>query len=352
MKVKRITALLCSALAALSLAGCTFTSPATVGQVGETPIPSGLYLLLQMNAYSDAMSHAPADAKDVLSATLTVDEKEIGGTEYVAQKTHELLGDYAAVEQLFTELGGELDEQQLNAAKADAQSMWSANSALYTQNGVGEATVQTFVTYTYKRAALLELLYGADGKEPVSDKELADYINANYRRARCVSFPLLNYATYSALTPEDDATVTELANKAADRLKKGEEPSAIGKELLPQVYELLGLEYDAAAAAGDVEEILFSPSQMAYYGKDVEKQLISAKPGESLVADIGMSRVAMLMEPALKDGTIPADLRVSALSEMKKEPLNDLLTKNAEAMSWDLDESAMKTYSPKKIELA
>lgn len=351
MNVKRITALLSAALLSLSLAGCTITAPASVGQVGNTQIPSGLYLLLQMNAYSDAVSLNSSGSGNVLNATLTVEEKEISGSDYVAQKTHEAIGDYVAVEQLFAQMNGKLSQQELDSAKADAQSMWASNGDLYTKNGVGENTLRTFVEYNYKRAALLEMVYGSKGEQAVNDKDLADYVAKNYRKARVVEFPLMNYSTFTALTEEDDATINDLAQKAADRLKKGEETAAVAKDVLPQVYQLLGMEYDEATATR-TEPALFSPSQMAYYGEEVEKKMVDAKPGDSLVVDIGLSRLAMVLEPALEGDTVPAQMRSSALSEMKSEDLNTLLAENAEKMDWALDESAMKTYSPKKIKLA
>lgn len=349
MKIKRILALLMAALLALGCVGCTFTTPATVGKVGKEEISAGVYLLLQLNAYTEATNLLTDSSADVLSATLNVDGQDVTGADFVADRTRELVGDYAAVRQLFADMGGVLTQDDDYYIQTNATNLWETNQAYYQENGIGQTSLENFVEYSVMRQALPELLYGPQGKQPVSDEDLTAYINENYRSARFISFPLLNYSTYTALDEEGDKTVSQLAQQACERMKAGEDMQALADELLAQAFALLGMEYSAESAAGSIGSTIFSPSQMDYYGSSIKEQLMAAKPGDTLVTDISLNRMALVMEPVLSETTPLDSLRSSALVEMKSQDLDDLLKQTAEDMGLELDEKAMNTYSAKKI---
>ena len=93
---KKIAALSAVALS-LSLAGCTMTTPISVGTIGDVEIPAGVYLLHQYNAYQNAKSLTTEE--DVLKATLTLEDgTEQSGADYVETETLKSLEYYAAAE--------------------------------------------------------------------------------------------------------------------------------------------------------------------------------------------------------------------------------------------------------------
>lgn len=352
MKVKRILALLLAALLALGCVGCTTSTPATVGKVGDEEIAAGVYLLMQLNAYTEAANQVTDSSADVLTATIKVEDQDVTGADFVADRTRELLGDFVAVHQTFASAGGVLTEEDQNYVDTYTQNLWDTNKDYYAANGIGQASLRSFVEYSVMRQALPELLYGPEGSEPVSDEALTAYITENYRSARFISFPLLNYSSYTALDEEGDKTVSQLAQQASERMKAGEDAQAVADELLPQAFTLLGMEYTAESASGSVGSTIFSPSQLDYYGSTVKDQLLAAKPGDALVADVSLNRMALVMEPVLNETTTLDSLRSSALVEMKSGDLDTLLEQTAQGLNWELDEKSMKTYSPKKIKTA
>ena len=128
---KKLIALVCALALAVGLVGCSLSTPDSVGTIGEVDIPSGLYLLAQFDAYQTAADLASDDqdatkVSSFLKATITVDDAT-GETavvsDYVAQKTLETLQTLAAVDARFTELGGELTEEQKSAADSYAQQL-------------------------------------------------------------------------------------------------------------------------------------------------------------------------------------------------------------------------------------
>ena len=117
---KKLLALVCALALTVSLVGCVFSTPDTVGKIGDFEVTSGLYLLAQYDAYQQAAQLAGSEqdaskVKSFLKATITTDA-DTGETavvsDYVAQKTLETLQTLAAVDARFTELGGELTEEQ------------------------------------------------------------------------------------------------------------------------------------------------------------------------------------------------------------------------------------------------
>ena len=68
MKHTKTLALASAALMALGLAGCS--TPASAGKVGDMDISSGLYLLMQLNAYNEAAGLVEDSSADVLDQTV------------------------------------------------------------------------------------------------------------------------------------------------------------------------------------------------------------------------------------------------------------------------------------------
>ena len=109
---KKLLALVCALALVFSLAGCTISTPDTVGKIGDFEVTSGMYLLAQYGAYQQAaqLAGTDQDATDVkafLKETITVDadtEETATVSDYVAQKTLENLQTYAAIELRFDAL--------------------------------------------------------------------------------------------------------------------------------------------------------------------------------------------------------------------------------------------------------
>ena len=64
---KKLLALVCALALTFSFAGCTISTPDTVGSIGDFEITSGMYLLAQYGAYQQAaqLAGSDQDASDV-----------------------------------------------------------------------------------------------------------------------------------------------------------------------------------------------------------------------------------------------------------------------------------------------
>lgn len=348
MKNKRFAALALAALLLAALfAGCTFKAPATVGKVGDVEIPAGLYLLLQYNVYGRA--EGLTTEEDVLKATLTVDEEEILGQDYLRRETLKAVENYAAVEILFAQLGGSLTEEELASADGYAETLWAGSQDKFSQNGIGLASLKLWMENSARAGKLLEMVYGPDGQQPVADAELTAFVNENYARASYLALPLLDYSTYTVLDEEGDKQMNEIAGKIKAGLLAGEPIKELAAQYLPDAYALLNQSFDAANAEAAVGSLLAPASQLAQYGEQAQSDLLGAKPGDVVIVDAGMNRLVCQMQAVLGDGVTLEDLRTSALSEMKQEELDQTLAQIGEGQPHALDQSAMDRYSPKNI---
>lgn len=348
MKTKRFAALALAALMlAAMLAGCTFKAPETVGSVGGVNIPAGLYLLLQYNAYGRAAGQTTEE--DVLKAALTVDGEEMTGLAFVQRETLSAVEQYAAVELLFDQLGGSLNEADLAYANAYAESIWSSSQEELAANGIGLVSLKLWMENTAKAGALLELGYGPDGAEPVSDAELTRFISENFARASYLALPLLDYSTYSMVDEEGDKQVTAIAEKIRAGRLAGEDWAALAAAHLPDAYALVNQSFDAATADTAAGSLLAPASQLTQYGEQARDTLLAAKPGDVVIVDTGLSRLVCELEEVLGEDVTLEDLRSTALSEMKQDELDGKVAELGASLEHALDQSAMDRYSPKNI---
>ena len=221
---KKLLALVCALALTVSLVGCALSTPDTVGKIGDFEVTSGLYLLAQYDAYQQAAQLAGSEqdaskVKSFLKATITTDA-DTGETavvsDYVAQKTLETLQTLAAVDARFTELGGELTEEQKSAADSYAQQLMDNYGDAYTANGIGLETLKLFQQLQYKHTLLLDLVYGKNGETPVEDGELTEHLDSTMYEIGFITVPLYNTSTFAFASDDQKAEMLSLAQKAAD----------------------------------------------------------------------------------------------------------------------------------------
>ena len=217
---KKLLALVCALALTVSLVGCALSTPDTVGKIGDFEVTSGLYLLAQYDAYQQAAQLADSEqdtskVNSFLKATITTDA-DTGETavvkDYVAQKTLETLQTLAAVDARFTELGGQLTEEQKSAADSYAQQLMDNYGDAYTANGIGLETLKLFQQLQYKQVLLLDLVYGKDGETPVEDGELTEHLDSTMYEIGFITVPLYNTSTFAFATDEECIAAARLAN--------------------------------------------------------------------------------------------------------------------------------------------
>ena len=363
---KKLLALVCALALTVSLVGCALSTPDTVGKIGDFEVTSGLYLLAQYDAYQQAAQLAGSEqdtskVNSFLKATITTDA-DTGETavvkDYVAQKTLETLQTLAAVDARFTELGGQLTEEQKSAADSYAQQLMDNYGDAYTANGIGLETLKLFQQLQYKQTLLLDLVYGKDGETPVEDGELTDHLDSTMYEIGFITVPLYNTSTFAFASDDQKAEMLQLAQQAAtaanlmDYENVEDQVSALhaaAQSALPDIYAVLDATPSDDASSVQTELLTESDLTSTFTQDGAADAVRGLVYGEAAAVQYnGYSVILMMRIDPLQVSTLDA-LRSQILSDMKGEELNDALAAYGAQLDSTLSSSAMSKLPAAKI---
>ena len=363
---KKLLALVCALALTVSLLGCALSTTDTVGKIGDFEVTSGLYLLAQYDAYQQAAQLADSEqdtskVNSFLKATITTDA-DTGETavvkDYVAQKTLETLQTLAAVDARFTELGGELTEEQKSAADSYAQQLMDNYGDTYTANGIGLETLKLFQQLQYKHTLLLDLVYGKDGETPVEDGELTEHLDSTMYEIGYITVPLYNTSTFVFASDDQKAEMLQLAQQAAtaanlmDYENVEDQVSALhaaAQSALPDIYAVLDATPSDDASSVQTELLTESDLTSTFTQDGAADAVRGLVYGEAAAVQYnGYSVILMMRIDPLQVSTLDA-LRSQILSDMKGEELNDALAAYGAQLDSTLSSSAMSKLPAAKI---
>lgn len=374
MMKKRILSLLAALGLTLGLAGCTISTPDTVGTIGDVSISSGMYLLSQYQAYNAAVGYASDDQQDLsvkafLKETITITDEETGESkdwlvsDYVAEETRRNLQYYAAVKTRFAALGGELTQEEIDAADQTAQQIWDANTELYEANGFGLVTIQEY-EYTLTMADnLLELVYGPEGETPVSDEDLTSYVENDMIYGYYTSVPLYNTETYAS----DEELSTEAkgyVQAAVDQYNTlaAESGADSNTVIYANLYTALSDNLPGAYAAFDntytaddpVDASFFTDTVLSsYYTEEQGEAIRSAAVGEAVLLDGSSYSCEVFVRAFPLENNTLDDVRDIALQDMKGTALQESLYDfGAGELADGLDSGAMAKMPASRVVLS
>lgn len=356
----------------LAASGCTITTPSSVGSIGDVEIPAGIYLLAQYNAYNTASGDADLatgesarDVKAVLRAecTGTIGDEEVttDGADYIAQLTLRSLEYYAAVETMFDELGGVLDDAATSEAADTAASVWESNGDLYVANGISQATIEQYLLNNQKAQACLELLYGENGQTPVTEAEYTDYLQNECLYIDEVQLPLFDANTYAfadeeqaaeiqALAEECAATLNEWATAEQGRSERQVSMIEAASEYIPRTGEILGATMESAQALQYISSQLMTPDTLTSYGDSLTEAADAAGENTWFTYDTGMSVAVMCSVDPLEAYSLQELIEgYDLLRTMKGTEMDNQFYAEGAALAHNLDQSAMNTYKPGNI---
>ena len=356
----------------LAASGCTITTPSSVGSIGDVKIPAGIYLLAQYNAYNTASGDADLatgesarDVKAVLRAecTGTIGDEEVttDGADYIAQLTLRSLEYYAAVETMFDELGGVLDDAATSEAADTAASVWESNGDLYAANGISQAKIEQYLLNNQKAQACLELLYGENGQTPVTEAEYTDYLQNECLYIDEVQLPLFDANTYAfadeeqaaeiqALAEECAATLNEWATAEQGRSERQVSMIEAASEYIPRTGEILGATMESAQALQYISSQLMTPDTLTSYGDSLTEAADAAGENTWFTYDTGMSVAVMCSVDPLEAYSLQELIEgYDLLRTMKGTEMDNQFYAEGAALAHNLDQSAMNTYKPGNI---
>ena len=342
----------------LSLAGCHLSTPDSVGAIGGADISSGLYLLAQFDAYQQAAQLAgedqdPADVKAFLKSEITLEDGSAATvSSYVADTALEDLRRFVAVENHFAELGGELSADYTAQADSYTQQLVENYGDLYAANGIGEETIRRYEYNLFKQAALIELTYGAQGANPLTDDELTDHLEHEMLYLRYVTVPLYNTSTFAFADEEQAAEMLALAQDAAAAAGPDAFDETVA-DAMPAIYAVLDAEItpeDAAAQFGS--SFLTRSDTEGSFSQEAADALWGLGFGEAAAVEYGGTSILIALREDPLDSFTLDTLRSTILSDLGASLIEEDMAQAGEALEADLDQAAMDRLPASKIKMS
>ena len=364
---KRAAALVLACLLALSLAACHQPGE-TVMTIGDVTISSGLYLAMQMDAFSQLSSDLQSTLESGESLTTPADVmkksyEDKDAATWIQDKTLTNAKRYAAILTLFNEAGLELSESDESNLQMTVDYYWGEDyynmQSYYIPNGVSKESFAELMRSGSRESALFLHYYDKDGVEPVADEELVQGMKDNYLLADSLTI---------AKTTTDDSGISvtkpdeDLA--AAKNKLDGYAARINGGAAFADVYQEYNTELNADFTMPDAESAtsqlnplasVISSSDTTRYElfKSVESKEDFAY-GKAYVLENDSNYYLVVLRDITADEayTQNDNYRQNVLSTLKKDEFDQKLTEKGDSLTLTKDEGLIHFYSPYKIHAA
>ena len=370
----RLIALLLIAVMALTLAGCHKKNE-TVMTVGDTAIPSGLYLAFQLEAYSELIGGVNEQVAETSDASQPQNYADYFNFEYegkkaetfVADRTKALAIEYAVVQDLFAKYELELTKEDSDYIDTYAEYYWEQNiGAMYEPNGVSLATYTELMSYQYKKSKVFDYYYdkkdettGKGGLQTVADSEIIAKLASDYVLADIMPGSLTTTGadgSTSSITADAKTQLKAKFDAYADKLNKGGNYSEIYKEYTGSAPQNTAVNteegpntiYSATAnvfSAGDSDATIYNmlktqrDSDGFAYGK-----------AYVLGGDTQGAYYLTMMYEIAKDAYYVDQYRSAILHELKDDEFDKLLADEGAKLTYSASKGLLKYYKPTNID--
>lgn len=254
MNIKKISAALLAAAAALSMTGCGENTNWGADIDGQR-IPAGVLIYFLQTSYYDAQSklyeeNAQVSADGDMSQTdvYTAQIEGKNGRDWVYDDAAEQLQIYAAVESQFDKYGLTLTDEERDAAELYCDQLWDGGGeAYYTSMGISRSSYISIYLNNEKRSKLFEHLYSEGGEHGVPDSEVKAFLTENYALINYIDMELKD-GEGNLLKSDGKAERMEMAQEYVERFKSGEDFDGLNAEYVTYYQRL---QEDAAAKAAE-----------------------------------------------------------------------------------------------------
>ncbi|MEG0896218.1 MAG: hypothetical protein RSD01_01030 [Ruthenibacterium sp.] len=338
---KTIALTLCAAILGTALTGCSFKTPATVLTVDGKEIAAGLYLMEQMQAYSDAS--AKAQSADVLKAEV----EGVPATEWIHNKTIEGVRRYCYLTKEFDAAGLSFTQEEQATHDTQIDKNYETNSKMLSDNGIGK---ESYREYYLAEAKYQQLFTAYNEKNKVSNKDGMSYMDAHYSRVKTLILPTTN-ADGKAV---DDATLTKIKEEG-ESLKKaladGGDFDKLAEDSIKKVLQLCKQEYTAENLTQYYSTAFVSPDGTATYPPEFVAMVMGAKVDEAGIYEYYNSPLVYQKIVNYTDETDFEGYKMAIDSAVNNEKFDAEVLAGAAKLELTENAAAVKTYSPKKIKL-
>lgn len=356
MKFKSLLSVMLVLLLMFSFTGCLHKQNEIAVEVGNTKFTAAQYSYALLMADSEAQSlvseQLTEEGTDLSVTEVDYYAQQIDGVDYVTwveNRAVELLAEYAAYEQLFTEAGLTLSDETKANNESYAEYYYSYYQAIYDANGIGEETYAKMVTYDSYANDYFNHLYGKEGSKAIASEDINKAFSESYRVVLILQ---------TDVTEMEEA---DLADAKAD-LEHYKEHLLEGGSVVDAYNEFNGLtEETAAAGTGtpaeeemDVVSILADPEFDTSYGVDFWDDVKDIKAGDAAILEAeedsaSYLRLVYVLEIAEDDASYVDEMDATIRWTLKGEEFEADISAHAAGMTVVKHKYAMNAFKVKDI---
>lgn len=332
---------------ALGLTGCHTKTPTIVMTIDDVEIPAGVYLMTQMQAYSDAVGKLTEekDKKNVLKAT--IEEKK--GAAWIHDETLRMLRRYAYLEKEFAAQGLAFTDDEKATAATQVKNNWASSETILSENGVGQASY----TLMYENEMKYEKLFTAFAEEnskKLTDADTKAYMDGIYTHVTMLTLPTTK-EDGTALEEADLKKITALAETLKGALTDEKDLAEQGPETLKKAFEICGRTYTDDLEAQYLSTT-FITEDYAYFPEELLEKLLAAKVGDADVYTTDSAPMVYQKIANYADETEYLSYKDTLQNSMNIEAFDAKIEADADAYALAEDADAVRIYSPGKVKLA
>ena len=319
MKLKKWAALAVLAVMLFSLTGCVGNFYEKAGTINGTEISSGLYLMAQYNAFTEARTNEAIDAeKDIFKQKID----GVSVSDWIKTRTEELLRRYVAVRTLARERGLELDATGQENMQQMTQ-YWTYLEPSYTANGISVETFERYLTADELSRQLFQTLFAEGGELAVPDADLKKEYGEKYVHVRAYSIPL--NALDETLDVHDE--VLAMVEKLPGKMQAGMTMEEMVAKELPAIYKVLGREFNPETSADSIYSnfIPLAPEDFETYSEAFLATLKGQQVGDFGVYNMGNTALVYEVVPTFADDEEFAAERDNVITRLKKDVYDEFL---------------------------
>ena len=344
MKIKKLTALLLSAVLVLGLTGCIGNLYENVCTVDGTDISAGLYQMAQYSAYNEALNKRADTEKSVWDQKI----EDKNATDWVRDRTEVLVRRYVAVQRLARTHGVSVSTEGQESIE-QLMSYWYILEENYTKMGVAQQTVYRYMSNEDLGRQLMQKVYAEGGELYVPDDELRQAYSEKYARLSFLTIP----TTTSDGADLKDEVLAEL-DKILAALDGGKTMADVagGKEFV-DLYKLLERDYDATTGADGIQKsyLAYEQDNNQLYSEEFLASLREEKVGDfGYYLTMDGARVILYERiPTFADDSEFADMRSNIITDLKTDEYEAWLAEIYDAYPVDWALGARWYFGPKSV---
>ena len=179
--MKKAAACVAAISLALSLTACG-TDVSWAAKIDkDTTVPIGMYIYSQaVNFRTYAQNGLLTTSTELEKQTVKVSDSDRKATDYLDEEAVKTIKSYTGACILAKEMKQELSAEEISSAESSAKEQYDTDKEVYEKNGIAQSSIVEYYKNMALQNKLFNAIYGKKGTNPISDKELKQYIKENY----------------------------------------------------------------------------------------------------------------------------------------------------------------------------